>query len=218
MRVFCGPAGEGGEQLGVFLDGRRIADEHRPLAASELGFCETAFVDDDARGVVRIFTPGGEVDFADRSLVAAAWLLTRKREPVERLRPPAGEVPVREAGGLTLIVGAPGWAPGLESVQLSAPEEVERFEGPPARRGVLGVWAWLDEREGVIRQRVFSPRGGFDEEEATGAAAIRLSAMLDRSLDIRQGRGSRIVARPVVEGMVEVGGRVELDEVRAYPG
>lgn len=83
---------------------------------------------------------------------------------------------------------------------------------------MVGVWAWVDEQEGVIRQRVFAPGIGIAEDEATGTAALRLSAMLDRAIDIRQGRDSRIVARPVVEGMVEVGGRVELDEVRAYPG
>ena len=44
----------------------------------------------------------------------------------------------------------------------------------------------------------------------------RVSARLGRELEIRQGAGSRILARPLGDGMVEIGGRVELDEVRAF--
>jgi hypothetical protein len=46
---------------------------------------------------------------------------------------------------------------------------------------------------------------------------VRLSAQLDRPLDIHQGRGSRILAHPLDNGMVEIGGRVELDEARDHP-
>ena len=68
----------------------------------------------------------------------------------------------------------------------------------------------------MVRERVFCPRYGIDEDEATGAAAITLTARLGRELEIRQGAGSRILARPLDDGMVEIGGRVVLDEVRAY--
>lgn len=217
VRVFCLPEGGGGNPLGVFLDGDQIPEGDRQRVASELGLPETVFVDDAATGELRIFTPTAELRFAGHPLVGAAWLLAREREPVERLRPPAGEVSVRAAGGLTFVAGAPGWAPGFEFVRLDAPEEVERLEGPPEGRDLVGVWAWMDEQQGVIRQRVFAPAVGIPEDEATGTAAIRLSAMLDRAVDIRQGKGSRIVARPVVEGMVEIGGLIELDEVRRYP-
>jgi predicted PhzF superfamily epimerase YddE/YHI9 len=66
----------------------------------------------------------------------------------------------------------------------------------------------------VIRERVFARRYGIAEDEATGSAAITLSARLERELEIRQGAGSRILARPLGDGMVEIGGRVEMDEVR----
>jgi len=217
VRVFCRPEGGGGNPLGVFLDGNQIPDEDRQHVASALGLPETVFVDDAATGELRIFTPTAELQFAGHPLVGTTWLLAREREPVECLRPPAGEVAVRTAGDLTFVVGAPGWAPGFEFVRLDAPEDVDRLEGPPEDEGLIGMWAWLDEERGVIRQRVFAPAVGIAEDEATGAAAIRLSAMLDRAIDIRQGRGSRIIARPVVEGMVEIGGRIELDEVRSYP-
>jgi hypothetical protein len=150
-------------------------------------------------------------------MLGTAWLLAREREPVERLRPPAGEVPVRYEGELTVIAGRPEWGPQWEFVQLDAPEQIDSLDGPPDDRLLVAVWAWLDQEAGVIRERVFGREIDIVEDEATGSAAIRLATILDRPLDIRQGKGSRIVARPIGDGMVEVGGRVELDEVRDYP-
>ena len=46
--------------------------------------------------------------------------------------------------------------------------------------------------------------------------AVLLGSRLGRDLDIRQGRGSRIVVRPLRGGYVEVGGTSVLDETRAY--
>ena len=80
----------------------------------------------------------------------------------------------------------------------------------------MGVWAWVDEAAGVVRERVFAPGYGIPEDEATGSAAVSLAARLGRELDVRQGRGSRLLARPLDDGMVEIAGRVALDEVREY--
>jgi predicted PhzF superfamily epimerase YddE/YHI9 len=54
------------------------------------------------------------------------------------------------------------------------------------------------------------------EDEATGAAAVVITARLRRSLEIRQGRGSRLSTRLGRDGTVELGGRVVLDETRPY--
>jgi len=51
---------------------------------------------------------------------------------------------------------------------------------------------------------------GIPEDEATGAAAVRITTQLERALTIVQGRGSVIHAR-WLGGDVEVGGRVVLD-------
>jgi predicted PhzF superfamily epimerase YddE/YHI9 len=88
--------------------------------------------------------------------------------------------------------------------------------GPRRGHDHLGVWAWIDERAGTVRARVFPVRYGIAEDEATGSAAVLLSAQLDRALEIRQGRGSLIRVRPVEDGSVEVGGVCVLDEVRDY--
>jgi predicted PhzF superfamily epimerase YddE/YHI9 len=124
---------------------------------------------------------------------------------------------VRAEGGTTFAAGRPEWAPRFEFVQVATPGEVDRLTGPPGDQGLVGVWAWLDEPAGRIRERVFAPGAGIAEDEATGAAAVLLGAQLARPLDIRQGHGSRITARPLANGMVEIGGRVELDGVGTYP-
>ena len=217
LRVFCAPRGGGGNPLGVFLDGGEVPDAERQEVAADLGFAETVFVDDPVEGRVRIFTPVEELDFAGHPMVGTAWLLAQEREPVPVLRPAAGEVPVHQEGELTFVAGRPEWGPAWEFVQLDSPQDVDRLEGPPGEQSLVGAWAWIDEDEGVIRERVFALEVGIVEDEATGSAAVRLGASLGRPLDIHQGvRGSRITARPRDDGMVEIGGRVELEEVREY--
>jgi len=216
LRVFCGDDGSWGNPLGVFLDGVSVPEAERQAVAADLGFSETVFVDDAGRGAIRIFTPAVEIPFAGHPVVGTAWLLARERGGVPVLRPPAGEVPVRAEGELTYAAGRPEWAPEFEFVQLGSPAGVEALEGSPRKDAEVGMWAWIDEDAGVLRQRVFAEPFGIPEDEATGAAAVALTARLGRPLDIRQGRGSRIRTRPLEDGMVEIAGRVELEEVRDY--
>jgi predicted PhzF superfamily epimerase YddE/YHI9 len=93
---------------------------------------------------------------------------------------------------------------------------VEALAGPPGGHDLIAAWAWIDEGAGTIRARVFPVRIGIAEDEATGSAATKLCALAGRAIDIRQGRGSRILARPAGDGIVEIGGRSTLDEVRDY--
>jgi predicted PhzF superfamily epimerase YddE/YHI9 len=133
------------------------------------------------------------------------------------LRPPAGEVAVRIDGDLTFITGRPEWAPEFDHIQLESPAEVDALKGPPDGHDLAGAWAWEDEAAGRVRVRVFPVRFGIEEDEATGAHAVRMAALLDRPLTINQGEGSVIVAEPQPDGSVEIGGRTELVETREYP-
>jgi predicted PhzF superfamily epimerase YddE/YHI9 len=216
LRVFCAEQGTGGNPLAVFLDGSEIPSERRQGVAADLGLSETVFVDDPERGEIRIFTPAVELEFAGHPTVGTAWLLSEQRAPIEALRPPAGEVAVRYEGGLSFVAGRPEWPPRFEFEQLGSPDEVEALEAPPGGHDMIGAWAWIDDGAGVLRARVFPVGIGIAEDEATGAAAVQLGARLGRAIDIRQGRGSRILARPREGGYVEIGGRSVLDEVREY--
>ena len=216
LRVFAGPAGSGGNPLGVFLDGADIAQEGRQDVAAELGFSETVFVEDAATARLRIFTPATELPFAGHPLVGTAWLLARARRWVDSLRPPAGRVATWEEDDRQWIRGRAEWAPPMALRQYDSPAAVDALAGPPVGVGMLAAWAWEDETAGRMRARVFAPALGVDEDEATGAAAVVLSAALGRALVIRQGAGSELRARPGHDGSVEVGGRVGLVETREH--
>jgi len=205
LRVFCNESGDGGNPLAVFLDGAQVPPERRQAVAAELGLSETVFVDDSARGELRIFTPAVEMPFAGHPTVGAAWLLRERGHEPRSLQVPAGELPVRYDGDAAFVAGRPEWAPDFQLAQLADAAEVEALNGPPGGHDLVDAWAWIDENAGTVRSRVFPPRLGIDEDEATGAAAVRLCAALGRPIDIRQGRGSRILARPL-EDRIEIGG------------
>jgi predicted PhzF superfamily epimerase YddE/YHI9 len=218
LRVFVAPGGTGGNLLGVFLDGAAVPEGRRQAVAADLGFSETVFVDDPASGRVRIFTPAAELPFAGHPLVGTGWLLATERTAVAVLRPPAGEVPTfLDGDGVTWIRGRAEWAARMSFRQLEDPGQVEALTGAPEGLGFVDCWAWEDEAAGRVRARVFAPAFGVAEDEATGAAAVRMVSRLGRPLTIRQGAGSLLQARPGPDGTAEVGGEVVLDQVRDHP-
>jgi predicted PhzF superfamily epimerase YddE/YHI9 len=207
LHVFCGGDGRHGNALGVVRDVRRHPDrESRQALAAELGFSETVFVDDPERGAVDIYTPTQRLAFAGHPLVGVAWLLD-----LQAVRPPAGEVWVRDDGEFTWITARAEWAPPRRLEQYASPAEVDALPVPPPDDGRLYAWAWQDEAAGRVRARAFGPRGDRAvEDEATGAAALLLTDRLGRALNITQGRGSQILTAPGPDGIVEIGGRVRL--------
>jgi predicted PhzF superfamily epimerase YddE/YHI9 len=135
---------------------------------------------------------------------------------VDALRVAAGEVTIRREGEIVYVTARPEWGPPHEFTELASPDEVDALEGPPGGHDLITAWSWIDEAAGVVRARAFLDRIGIAEDEATGSAATKLCAQLGRAIDIRQGRSSRILARPGEGGLVEIGGRSVLAEVRDY--
>lgn len=207
LSVFCAADGRHGNTLGVVREGRDHPDRaDRQALAAELGYSETVFVDDPERGVVDIYTPGLRLLFAGHPLVGTAWLLD-----LESVNPPAGEVWVRQDGEFTWITARPEWAPPRRIQRYETVDEVEALPAPPPGEGWLYAWAWEDEAAGRVRARAFPRRDdGIAEDEATGAAALLLTAELGRALNITQGRGSQILTAPAPRGEIEIGGRVRL--------
>jgi predicted PhzF superfamily epimerase YddE/YHI9 len=213
LRVFTGAAGEQGNPLGIFLEGREVPAGARQGIATELGYSETVFVDDSDRGEIQLFTPAAEIPFAGHPTVGTAWLLAREGRPVEVLRPPPGAVDVRYGEELTYVAAPAEWCPPFEYVEHQDPAAIEALDPAGATTDTYH-WAWLDRDAGLIRARGFYPGWGTGEDEATGSAALALCVELDRAIEVRQGRGSVIQARPLGGGCAEIGGRVALDEVR----
>ena len=215
VTVFVGPDGTGGNPLGVFFDAAGVPAARRQEIAADLGFSETVFVADAATARLWIHTPATELRLAGHPLVGTSWLLAEQGRPVDVLRPPAGDIATWQADGRTWIRADPDLAPHFDLTPLASAAEVDAHAGAGPDEH-LQVWAWENEAEGRVRVRVFPTRMGIAEDEATGAAALRLGQALGQPLIIRQGVGSEIVVRPGPDGTIEVGGRVEPIETRDY--
>ena len=215
LRVFSAADGSGGNPLGVFLDGAAVPEAERQGVAHELGFSETVFVEDAVHGRIRIFTPIAELPFAGHPTVGTAWLLAQQGIGVEALHSPSCDFRVRYDGSQTWIAARPEWSPPFTYTELNTPSEVEALEvGRPGPDTYF--WAWIDRERGLVRARGLLADHGIDEDEATGSAALALSAALDKEIEVRQGVGSVITARPLTDGWVEVGGETVLAEEREY--
>jgi predicted PhzF superfamily epimerase YddE/YHI9 len=217
LRVFTDEAGEWGNPLGVFLDGPAVPEERRQAIAADLGFSETVYVDDLPAARVRIFTPKAELPLAGHPLVGTGWLLAQEGHAPAVLRPPAGEVATWVDGDLTWIRGRPEWAPDWEFIEVDDPRVVAGLRDPTGPEHDHTVyWAWVDADGGIVRARVFAARFGVHEDEATGSAALLFAHRLGRPIEIWQGNGSLVYARPGPDGSCETGGRVVCDEIRDY--
>jgi predicted PhzF superfamily epimerase YddE/YHI9 len=218
LRVFLGPDGRGGNPLGVFLDGPAIGRDRRQAVAREIGFSETVFVDEIGEGTARvaIFTPGAELAFAGHPSVGTSWLLRETGLPISTLQVPAGDAAVRYDGTKTWVRARAAWVHPLQVDQLASPAEVDAVPRQPMGEPSRYIWAWIDEPAGIVRARYFPTDLGIIEDEATGAAAVVMGDRLGRPIEIRQGVGSVILARPAGDGAVDIGGVTVLDEVLAF--
>lgn len=214
VRVFTDAAGQFGNQLGI-VRADAVAEADRQALAAKLGYSETVFVDDPVDGIarVRIYTPAVELPFAGHPTVGTAWWLAEHGQPVHTLQVPAGPLAVQFTEGLTRITARGEWAPAFTFAQVATPDEVLALDPGDYSSGQHYVWAWIDENRGALRSRMFAPAMGIAEDEATGAAAVAITALLRRGLSITQGQGSQIFTEWDSDGWVRLGGRVVPDTV-----
>jgi len=218
LRVFVAPDGRGGNPLGVFPDPPAPPEAAMQRIAADLGFSETVFVEDRQQCRLRIFSPSVELPLAGHPLVGTSWLLHEEGEAPDVLRPPAGEITTWQEGELTWIRADPAVAPEFDFLQLDSAEEVHDLTASPDDGERTVAWAWADESVGTVRARAFLPRYGITEDEATGAAALRLCALTGRALAIHQGQASLLHVQPAHGGLVELGGRTRSEGRRRYGG
>jgi predicted PhzF superfamily epimerase YddE/YHI9 len=227
VRVFADADGHHGNELGIVVASPRT-DGREADIARELGFSETVFVDAvDAPGAdplgasIRILTPARELPFAGHPTVGTAWWLASRGSTVDHLRVPAGTVRVARDPGVVRVTADPAWAPAFAWLPLASVAELLALDldAAVAEAGAdhLYAWAWIDEAAGWIRARMGAPALGIAEDEATGSAALRVTAHLGRDLRITQGRGSEFVTRLHGDGLAEVGGRTVPDRVIPLP-
>jgi predicted PhzF superfamily epimerase YddE/YHI9 len=221
LRVFTDSDGNFGNPLGV-VDAATVRPSDRQALATQLGYSETIFVDIPAPGGasahVQIFTPAVELPFAGHPTVGAAWWLRSIGSPVHTLQTQAGIVAVTYDVGpraLTAIRARAEWAPEFMIHDLRSVDEVLEAD-PDDYNDEFShyLWAWIDKASGQVRSRAFVPDLGISEDEATGAAAVRMTDYLSCDLKITQGKGSQLETQWSPEGWVQVAGSVVDDGVR----
>lgn len=213
VRVFTDESGRFGNPLGI-VGGAEVAEPDRQRVATELGYSETVFVDDAAKGRIRIFTPASELPFAGHPTVGTAWWLARQGHAVDRLEVPAGAIEVSRDGDVTRVRAHGDWVNRFTWHHVETPAEVDGQDPAAYPGGPHYVWAWIDETAGTVRSRNFAPGSGIVEDQATGAAAIALTVRQRRGLEITQGLGSRLSTTYLGDGWATVGGRVVDDGER----
>lgn len=218
LRVFTDSAGNLGNALGV-VDAATVAPENRQALAAQLAYSETIFVDLPGAGSTtahaHIFTPVAELPFAGHPTVGASWWLRSLGTPIKTLQVPAGIVQVSYEGDLTAVSARAEWAPEFAIHDLDSVEELAAADPDDYPDDVAHyLWTWTDKAAGELRSRVFAAHLGIPEDEATGAAAVRITDYLSSDLVITQGKGSQITTKWSPEGWVRVAGRTVDDGVR----
>jgi predicted PhzF superfamily epimerase YddE/YHI9 len=222
LRVFTDSKGNFGNPLGV-VDAATVAPRDRQRLATELGYSETIFIDLPASGSptasAQIFTPAAELPFAGHPTVGASWWLRSRGTPINTLQVPAGIVQVNYDVGrdndLTAINARSEWAPEFAIHELGSVEELAAADPADYPEDIEHyLWTWIDKSAGELRSRMFAANLGVVEDEATGAAAVRITDYLSRDLLITQGKGSQIETQWSPEGWVRVSGRVVDDGVK----
>ena len=215
LRVFTDPDGKFGNPLGV-VDAGTVDPADRQRIATELGYSETIFVDVPQPGAntatAHIFTPVTELPFAGHPTVGAAWWLRQRGVPIHTLQVPAGIVQVGYEDDLTSVNARSEWAPEFAIHELASVEDLLATDPADYPEDIAHyLWTWTDRDNGVIRSRMFAVNLGVLEDEATGAAAVRITDYLSRDLTIVQGKGSVIHTRWSPEGWVRIAGRAVND-------
>lgn len=215
LRVFTDPDGNHGNPLGV-VDAATVDPADCQRIATQLGYSETVFVDLPAPGTstahARIYTPAVELPFAGHPTVGASWWLRERGTPIRTLRVPAGVVQVGYSDESTSVSARAEWAPEFAIHDLASADELFAAEPDDYPDDINHyLWTWTDRKEGTIRSRMFAADLGVPEDEATGAAAVRITDYLSRDLTIVQGKGSHIYTEWSPEGWVRIAGRVVSD-------
>jgi predicted PhzF superfamily epimerase YddE/YHI9 len=218
LRVFADADGKFGNPLGV-VDASAVDPADRQRIAAELGYSETIFIDLPEPGAntahARIFTPATELPFAGHPTVGASWWLRDIGRPIHTLQVPAGVVQVSYDADIAAVRARAEWAPDFALYEFKSTDELFAATPDDYPDDVENyLWTWTDEDNGVLRSRMFAVALGVPEDEATGAAAVRITDYLSRDLTIVQGKGSVIRTQWSADGWVRVAGRVVDDGTR----
>lgn len=167
---------------------------------------------------MRIYTRTTELPFSGQPVLGALHILRMSNRPMI-VATGVGQVRGKLQDGLDWLAARAEWSPAMQLDQLQSPREIEQLKGAPPGVGYYYPWAWIDERAGTIRARMFAPGLGIVEGQASGAAVVRLAAELKKNITVHQGRDSILQARHEGGGFIWLGGRCSIEtESMKYHG
>ena len=134
----------GGNQLAVFPDARGIASDLMPQIAREFNYSETTFVlpptDPSHTARVRIFTPGGELQFAGHPTIGTAHVLATIGAIA--IKGPETRIVLEEGvGPVPVTIRATDGRPEFATLSVAKLPEVGP---PPPKRETLAAMLSLD--------------------------------------------------------------------------
>lgn len=214
VRVFVDEKGKFGNPVGIVLDEKKkISQKERLKIAAKLNFSETVFINNAKTGNISIFNPIEEHTFAGHAIIGTAWFIKNKLgKNISSIECGEKQTKVWKKDDLTWIQAKISITPPWNHKQLQHAALIDNLivKNTSLLKHLI-IWAWKNEKEGIIRARTFAPDWGIPEDEANGSGSMQLAANLKRNLTIFHGKGSIIYAKNNENGEAEVGGRAVED-------
>lgn len=219
VRAFVDKDGKYGNPTGIVVDiDKEISPSDRQKIATHFHFTDTVYINELEKVNVSFFNPEQETKFAGDSLISTAYFIrTNLGRKADLIVCKGGKVSTWSEGETTWIGASLEGTPGWKHQQLASPEAVDHITAKVAESYEhTMVWAWEDERAGRIRSRTFLPDWGTLEDQGNGSGAMQLAVRLGREIEICQGKGSIIYAKPAGDKGAQVGGRVVVEPATDY--
>jgi len=216
LRAFVDSDSNYGNPTGIVLDlEQKLGELVRQKIATTLHFTDTVFINSLTPLEVSFFNPEQETKFAGDSLISTSFFAHNiLHQNLDSIECKGGHITTwfddsRAFWIEASLDGTPGWnhlqLPDPESVVSITSEQAETYEHTM-------VWAWEDEKRGLIISRTFLPDWGTLEDQGNGSGSMQLAAMIGRPIEIHQGKGSVIYAAASSRVRARVGGRVAVDQ------
>lgn len=215
LRAFVNQKGEYGNPVGIIIDeGKAIPSEIRQKKATRSGLSEIVFINNIKANDISIFSPTGEIPFAGHAVIGAAFYLDKlKGENIDSVSSMGIKITVYHKLTKIWVRAELSKMPEWNFKQLQTVVEVEALTvGHMKDFEHCVVWAWINEKKGIIKARTFAPDWLIPEDEANGSGSLLLASQLNKEIRLYHGKGLVICARPVNSMYGEVGGTVVMEK------
>jgi len=217
LQVFVNNNGEYGNPVGIIIDDKqKFSADIRQKIAAKIGFSESVFINNLNTGNISLFNPIKEVNFAGHAIIGTAYYISHKLgKKLNNLECKIGKVDFWMNEDITWIHAGIKGTPPWRHEQLNDPKVIDSLSlYDMASKEPAMVWAWIDEKNGVVRARTFASDWGIPEDQGNGSGSMQLAVKLGKTLEIHHGIGSIIYAKPTGTDYANIGGIVKEDTIR----